>query len=184
MSEKIINAFRDLQNQHADNQISEPIEMRKDIIEVLNNCEDVLVPILIGRGFLRLITPKKGFKWSNTKVTDKGKELLKKTYTPIPDGWMEKYREIWPSEFRSSPKEIEGKLRKFQNEYPDLEATYDEILQAAQAWVQQNDPPFCGTASNFFHKVDKGTVVCRVYSAVEDVRNGGYSTSLPDIEVV
>jgi len=140
--------------------------MRKDVIKLLRHVESQVVSILIAHGLVK--SEKK--KFSDMRLTQKGKSVAGRDDPYITDEWLKEYRLTWPSKQRSNIKVLREKISDFiyENGY-----TLDEIEQATKKYLKDYKPPYCGKHQYFFSKRVDGikTSRCLDYMDIKDERD-------------
>lgn len=130
--------------------------MRKDIAKALKLVEDRVVPILLVNDLAELIDKKDGHRFSNLRLTKKGKEDIGYTAAAslkITDEWMASYRSLFPRQRRSSPKAVKDKLNRFIEDNGLY--SLSEIYKAAEMYINdQSNPMYVCNADHFFYKFE------------------------------
>lgn len=121
--------------------------LRKDLERLVRLIEPQVVGILIAQGY---VTSKER-KFSDFKLTQKGKAAINMGDSLITNEWIKSWRFLWPASYRSTNGAVRDKLSRFLLEHEDV--SLKDIKRATQKWLAENQPPYCGKANYFFYKV-------------------------------
>lgn len=132
--------------------------MRKDLIKLLeiSDVEQRICSVLMSRGYIRVINKEKGLMYSNISLTTKAKNLVNKPLD-IPEGFIKKYRYLFPAGKKSTPSEVLEKMSTIFKEYSYISNLEDTVISATERYLNTvTDVTYCEKAGNFINKQLKG----------------------------
>jgi len=132
--------------------------MTRQMQKLLKSVEEKVVPTLVSNELVKIIDNKKGFKFTNCRITAKGKQAIGEDQMNISKEWIKKYRNLFPKGRQSSPSAVRDKIYKLMSEdIPEVEdiETLDDIYNSAKVYIKDlNHEKYCCSANNFIYKYD------------------------------
>lgn len=147
--------------------------MRKDLQLLLRAIEPQVIGMLIANDYITSASTK----YSDMKLTAKGKSATGMDDPLITEEWLKGWRSKWPVESRASMKIIREKINRFLLEN-DVEIR--EIEKATDRWLEMHNYPYCGYARHFFYKQERGEEFSRCMELIEILRDEGEEEDIFD----
>ena len=149
--------------------------MRKEVLALLKTSEIEFRVISLLRT-LGMID--RGDRFSNIKLSVKGKELLKFETVEVSDEFIEELREIFPIGDRGSRPDLKARVQRFLSENKKFKE--EHILKAARKWIRDKGE-YAGYLTYFFYKKVDGFEQSRCLEYCEALTSSASSKEDPTL---